>query len=193
MRRPWLLVYGIALALLLPYAPVRACSLDGVPSLSVNGHLASLTEGAVSPASAAYWARFTLLAAAPGNTLHLQEDLANVRRSLSAAALATPFRWAFGDGASAQGYEVAHRYPRRGWYRITVSYLWPGMRRWIVFDSAQLQIVAPGDLWRANLRYYLAQDSQVGLRFALWGLAAALLVWLGWKGWACIARYMPRR
>ncbi|HWE63987.1 MAG TPA: PKD domain-containing protein [Chloroflexota bacterium] len=179
-RRLLLLFPLLALSLALA-APARACSLDGVPSISVNGHLAGITGGTATQATLAYWAPFTLPAAAPGDTLRLREDLSNVRRSLPAQALAAPFRWRFGDGTGAQGDAVVHRYTRRGWYQITVSYLQPALHRWIVFDRAQLQIVAAGDLWRTNLRYYLAQDAQVVLRGILWAIAAALLAWCGWK------------
>jgi hypothetical protein len=181
MRRRLMIICWVMLTVLLYGLPAEACSLDGVPSLSANGHLAGLTKDPPTQATLAHWARFTLPAAAPGDALRLTEDLSNLRRSLPVAALARPFRWSFGDGTSAQGYAVVHRYARQGWYRIMVSALLPGLHNPIVFDSARLQIVAANDLWRANLRYYLAQDAQAVLRFALWSGGLLLVGWFLWK------------
>lgn len=170
---------GLALLsgiLLLAAAPAaRACSLDGIASLSANGNTASLTGGAATASTLAYWAPFTLLAAAPGDTLRLSEDLGKIRKSLPPEAFKAPFRWTFGDGTVAEGQTAEHRYSRLGTYKITVSYYWPAQHRWIQFDSAEQQIVAAGDLWKVNFGYYLGKVLLLATKAIVW-LAAIVLV-----------------
>ncbi|MDB5074467.1 MAG: hypothetical protein JWO42_646, partial [Chloroflexi bacterium] len=78
-RYPVLLCLTIALIsgtlLLAPTEAARACSLDGIASLSANGNTASLNGDSPNATTLAYWAPFTLIAAAPGDTLHLSENL----------------------------------------------------------------------------------------------------------------------
>lgn len=158
----------------------QACSLDGVASLSVNGNLAGLTNGPATRSTLAHWAPFTLIAAAPGDTLHLREDIGNVRRSIPGEALKAPFYWTFGDGTTATGQTATHRYTRTGWYKITVAYYRAANRTWVTFDDAQMQIVSAGSLWRANLGYYARQDAQVAIRWIIWLAVAGLgglVVW----------------
>ena len=157
-------------------AAARACSLDGIASISMNGTTASLTQGTPSPADATHWAPFSLLAAAPGDTLHLSENLSKVRNSLSAAMLRTPFRWIFDDGAVAQGYTVAHRFSTLGWHKITVDYFYPARRQWITFDSAQLHIVPAGSLFWTNLPHYASKVLLVIMRAIVWALLGTVMV-----------------
>lgn len=164
----------------------QACSLDGIASISMNGNTASLTAGAPSPGDAAHWAPFTLLAAAPGDALHLSEDLAKVRKSLSADMMKTPFRWIFDDGVTARGYAVTHRFARLGWHRITVDYYYPARRQWLTFDSAQLQIVAAGDLLKTNFTYYAGKVLLFIMRAAVWIVAGVIIL-------AAIAARVQRR
>lgn len=165
--------------------PAQACSLDGIASISMNGTTASLTEGTPSPQEATYWAPFTLLAAAPGNRLRLQEDLGKVRWSLSANLLRTPFRWLFDDGAVARGYAVTHRFARLGWHRLTVEYYYPDRRQWLAFDSAQIDIVPASALLWTNLSYYATQVALYVLRAVVWlGIALVAL--------AMLAEQLPR-
>jgi hypothetical protein len=181
-----LLAAALAVGPLLAWVPVtRACTLDGIASLSVDGVTASLTSGRPTQATLASWAPFTLLTQGSGDPLHLAEDLGKVRQSLPAAALRLPFRWTFGDGAVAYGYAVTHRYARPGRYTITVSYEWPAQGRWVVFDTAEQPIVAAGDVWRANLGYYLDKAALFALRAAVWGVA---LVVLGAAVWGRVRR-----
>lgn len=164
-------------------APARACSLDGLASISVDGAIASLTGGAPNSRERAVWAPFTLIAVAPGDSLRFAEDLALVRRSVPDALLHVPFRWDFGDRTVTSGWAVSHRYTSLGWRRVAVHYYWPARRRWVLFDSARIQVVARGDLWRANLGYNIGRIALVAMRLALWATIAALLglaIWIRW-------------
>ncbi len=115
LRRPIALL-AVILAVLFWPATARACSIDGIVSLSANGNLANLTDGAATRANIAHWAPFSFIAAAVGDTLHLREDLGELHRTLPESAFKTPFRWSFGDGAVATGWSPSHRYSRLGAY-----------------------------------------------------------------------------
>lgn len=175
---------GIVLALALFFATgaaATACTLDGIASLSVNGVTAALTSGHPTRANAGYWAPFTLLAQGSGSTLRFSENMRNVAQSLPPAMLATPFRWDFGDGATASGFTVRHAYAHAGWYKITVRYEWPARHQWIVFDSAEQQVVAAGDVWKAHLSRYLDNALQLALNGAIWLIVAVVLVAMVWE------------
>jgi PKD domain len=131
--------------ILLVFVPAaRACSLDGIASLSVNGNVASINAGQATASTFRYWAPFTLLAVAPGDTSRFSENLSNVRLSIPKESASLPFRWSFGDGTTAIGQSVTHRYARIGWYRLTVQYYWPSHRQWLEFDSAEQHVVPQG-------------------------------------------------
>jgi hypothetical protein len=185
-RHPVYLLIGIfaliCLVVLVPAQAARACSLDGVASISVNGNLASLTSGSPTTANLAHWAPFTLIAVAPGTSLTFAENLSNVARSLPASAMQRPFRWTFDTGAMLYGQTAVHfRYAQLGWHRITVSYFWPARRQWVAFDSAQIQVLPTGSLWQANLRYNLDHAFQTALRVIIWGLAVVLVGLAVWR------------
>jgi PKD domain-containing protein len=154
----------------LPLLPggALACSLDGIASLSVDGRQASPNGGATGMGPAV-WASFTLDAAKPGAVLHFAEDLARLRRTLPARAFDAPLRWTFGDGATANGRAVAHRYARAGQYTITVSYYWQLRHRWIGFDRAAEAILPSGALWRPA-----HAPAAMGAQIMLLGLTPAL-------------------
>jgi hypothetical protein len=154
----------------------RACSLDGIASISMNGNTASLTAGAPSPGDAAHWAPFTLLAAAPGDTLRLSEDIGKVRKSLSSEMLKTPFRWIFDDGTTTQGFSVTHRFAQVGWHKITVDYYYPLRHQWLTFDSAQLQIVPSSALLQTNFTYYAGEVLLFVMRAAVWIIAGIIIL-----------------
>jgi hypothetical protein len=185
LRHAYLFPALFALVCLVALAPAqiaRACSLDGVASISVNGNLASITSGTPNKSNLAYWAPFTLIAVAPRDTLTFAENLSNVVRSLPASAMQRPFRWNFGNGATVYGRTaVQYHYATLGWHKITVSYFWLARKQWIAFDSAQIQVVPPGSLWRANLRYTLEHAFETAVRVIVWGLAAALVGLAIWR------------
>lgn len=178
--RPLLGPLALLLILLRP-SGVGACSIDGIASIVANGNMASLTGGRPTAATIRYWAPFTLIAAAPGDTLRVSEDIAKLLNTLPREAFANPFRWEFGDGAAARGNDAAHRYAREGWYRISVSYNLPARNRWIEFDRAEQQIVPAGALLQENLGYYIGKGFMIATKVLAWASVAGLLaggLWL---------------
>ena len=160
---------------------VRACSIDGIVSIAANGNMASLTGGSPTAATVRYWAPFTLIAAAPGDTLRVSEDIAKLLNTLPRQAFTTPFRWDFGDGAMERGNDAAHRYAHEGWYRISVSYYSLARSRWIEFDRAEQHIIPAGGLLQENLGYYIGKSFMVATRVLAWASVAGLLaggLWL---------------
>jgi PKD domain len=180
-RRFFMLLCAIAATVLLAQGSVdtaRACSLDGVASLSANGTMASLNGDSATASTLKYWAPFSLLAAAPGDRLRLAENLSNVRKSIPAQSARLPFTWTFGDGVTAIGQTVSHSYARTGWYRIAVRYYWPAHRQWVEFDSAEQHIVPQGDLLRANIGYYAGNVILTIVRVAIWATLLGVLALL---------------
>jgi chitodextrinase len=130
-------------ALLLITGMVRACGLDGVPSLSINGRLVQVNLTPPVQGQLASWASFV----APGvyragQTVQLQEVRSLLLTTLPPSAFRTPWRWTFGDGTGAQGLIVRHRYRHRGTYVIGVQTLLVNgqLSAWYLFDSARIQV-----------------------------------------------------
>ena len=156
----------------------EACSLDGIASLSVNGHVASLTTDRAIASTLAYWSSFHLLAAAPDDDLRYAENLANVSLSIPKASVVLPFKWSFGDGQTVLGRTVTHRYRQTGWYRLTVHYYWPARRQWVQFDSAEQQIVPPSALLWTNFSFYAGNVFVIALRVIIWSALAVVIALL---------------
>ena len=130
-------------ALVVGAGAARACSVDGVPSLAVNGRLVAVNTARASSASDEGWTPFVARGSYPANhPLLLQEDRARVAQALPSLAFTFPWRWHFGDGDGARGAAVRHVYRRPGTYIITVeAYLVAGTHRlWFTFDKATLHI-----------------------------------------------------
>jgi hypothetical protein len=138
------------------------------------------------------WAPFTLLAAAPGDVVHLAESTDKLLGTLPMWAFSHPFQWRFDDGATAAGTSVTHRFITLGWHSFSVSYYWPARKRWVQFDSARLQIVTAGDLWKANLGYNVGKVFQIVVRLLIWATLAGLVVLAVWR-WRGQARPGGRR
>jgi hypothetical protein len=122
-------------------AAARACGLDGIPSLSVNGVLAQRMTSKPSRAILAHWAPFLF----PGpyeheSTLRLQENLSELKNSLPAQAFGHPWRWTMGDGTTVSGTVIRHTYHRAGEYRITVSAYYSTYKSWFQFDDALIVV-----------------------------------------------------
>ena len=172
------LVLAATLILLGPVADTRACSIDGVASLSANGNTASLNGASANASTVSYWAPFTLIAAAPGDTLHLSENISNVSRSIPKESVKLPFKWSFGDGATALGQTATHSYAHTGWYKITVQYYWPAHRQWVQFDSAEQHIVPASSLFWTNFGYYAGKVFLGALRVVIWAVLLGIIALL---------------
>ncbi len=153
-RLPWgipalLLLLGI----ILTPRPAVACAIDNVASVYANGARATLTTTGAS--RGALWAPFTFgQAIATAAPVTLGESRADLLRSLDAATVAAPYRWTFGDGTTALGHVVTHRYTRPGLYVVGVAGFNGQTRRWFPFDKALLRVVPPGQVLQSNLGYY---------------------------------------
>jgi hypothetical protein len=146
---------GIVLALVL-YAwlprAATACALDSTPSLSANGILATTTKEI--PTRTSLWAPFTIVPVfASGAPILFTELRVDLARSLPPFTLAAPYRWAFGDGTTALGHAVRHRYARPGRFRLVVYGFYNGSTQethgWFPFDSVLLRIVRRDPVQRA--------------------------------------------
>src|SRR5579884_4068408 len=118
-RRLAAIVRVILVALAVAPGVASACAIDNKASLFIGGVQATLNTA--SPTNTALWAPFTIAKAfAAGDTLSMSELRSDLAKTLSPATLAAPYRWVFGDGASALGHAVTHRYARPGLYRLAV-------------------------------------------------------------------------
>lgn len=165
----------LVLALALAPRVATACAIDNKASLFTDGVQATLTTAA--PTATGLWAPFTVEKAfASGVSLRFSELHSDLARTLPAAALAAPYRWAFGDGATALGHVVAHRYTRPGLYRLMVYGLSAATRSWFPFDRVLLRVVAPGQVLQANLGYYALRALDVIMSSLMWLIDAALIL-----------------
>jgi hypothetical protein len=131
-----------ALALLASTSVARACALDQVPSMSLNGELAIVNGHAPTTAQElARWAPFVFrVRHRVGKRLWLAENRREVGRSLTVQAMSHAALWRFGDGQSALGWRVSHMYRKPATYRITVLAYDRGTRKWYEFDAATVVI-----------------------------------------------------
>jgi hypothetical protein len=130
----------LAAGLLLSAGAAQACSVDGVPSLSVDGRLVAVNK---SNASSDSWTPFVAPGRYPANhALALREDHARVAAALPPVAFKFPWRWHFGDGATARGTAVSHSYRHPGVYIVSVeAYFVVGtQKQWFTFDKATLHV-----------------------------------------------------
>jgi hypothetical protein len=119
----------------------RACSLDGVASISVNGRLARLNTARPVRGHLAHWAPFVLpLTVKAGTPVLLTENLKDLHKSLLPAAFGKPWRWDFGDGTTGSGFTVQHVYKKPGTYRVIVSAYYSENKFWFQFDAALIPI-----------------------------------------------------
>jgi hypothetical protein len=142
----WLLGSGSAAALV----DAHACSLDGIPSISANGHLAALNRAPATAKTFLTWSPFVFRQPfRSGAVVRLSEDRALLKGVLSPQGLRGPWRWSFGDGQSGVGSStISHSYSRPGVYRVTVSAFFPQFKTvgktkgWLTFDSVGLTVHA---------------------------------------------------
>ena len=121
----------------------RACGMDGIPSLSVNGRIVAVNSALTSNAGFDHWTPFVTRGAYPvGRPVLLTENKANVEQSLPPEAFKYPWKWTFGDGATARGMSARHVYRRPGAYILSVqAYLVAGaQRQWYSFDKVTIRV-----------------------------------------------------
>lgn len=105
-RAGWGLLAGVALA---GAGPALACSIDGVPSLAVNGRLVVLNPALPVKGQLATWTPFAARGTYPaGHPIVLQEVRSRVIVTLPPGAFKRPWRWLFGDRTTARGPRVRH-------------------------------------------------------------------------------------
>ncbi len=146
MRRRSFLALLAAIPLGLSLARASACSLDGVPTISVNGYQAIINRTAPTTKEVnvlKLWAPFVL--SFPLHTGRNETMAENAQAiPLTPEAFKTPWRWNFGDGtAIARGSSVHHTYNRPGTYKITVDAYFPSHKFWYTFDALQVRVL-PG-------------------------------------------------
>lgn len=135
------LTLGIVCASVLLAGSVRACGLDGVPSISADGAIAHRNTGQPGQISLAQWAPFVFSSIYRiGHAVHLSENRADLQRSLPLDALARPWRWNFGDGITGMGFSMAHTFRHGGVYKISIAAYYVEYHAWFEFDDALIRV-----------------------------------------------------
>jgi len=106
----------------------------------------------------------------------LGESRADLLRSLDAATVAAPYRWTFGDGTTALGHVVTHRYTRPGLYLVGVAGFNGQTRQWFPFDKALLRVVPPGQVIQSNLGYYGLRALDIAMSALMWIVDGGLVL-----------------
>jgi hypothetical protein len=118
-----------------------ACARDGVPSVSLDGHLAVVNRsgGRVVPTT---WSPFVFTRPARhGHVVTLAENNREVARALPRDVFTHPWRWDFGDHTRpAYGTRVHHIYRKPGTYRIAVLAYYPVYSAWQPFDDVTIHV-----------------------------------------------------
>ena len=143
MRRRWMGAAG-TVACLLPVvfaSTARSCTLDGVPSLTVNGYDSVINKTPPIGKDLHLWAPFILsFPLHTGRTEALAEVVQRI--PLRQEAYKIPWRWDFGDGTPiGRGQAVHHAYRKPGVYKILVSCYYPSHNFWSVFDALQVRVL----------------------------------------------------
>jgi PKD domain-containing protein len=144
MLRRYILALSLAAgALLNGIGMVRACGLDGIPSLLVNGGLVEVNRAQPVQGQAATWAPFVAPGVySAGRPVLLSEIRGRVLWTLPPSAFKTPWRWTFGDGTQARGLSTHHSYRHAGNYVIGIrAYLVDGRNTgWYLFDTILIHV-----------------------------------------------------
>ncbi len=140
-------IYALIFAALVAFpalgAPgdANACSIDGVPSITVNGYNVVVNTTPPIGKNLSVWAPF--LVPFP---LHVgrNEALGEIRRrvAMSAEGFKYPWRWNFGDGSpTVRGTVVHHVYKKPGIYKVTVEAYFAAHKFWYTFDATQVHVL----------------------------------------------------
>lgn len=118
-----------------------ACTIDGAPTLLVNGYAAILNKDVPVGKGLAVWAPFKL-----SFPLHVGRDEAIAEKKgqvpLPLEGFKVPWRWTFGDGSpAARGMSVHHTFHKPGVYKIVVEAYFPSHRFWYPFDALQVTVL----------------------------------------------------
>lgn len=123
-------------------ATTQACTIDGRPTLTVNGRDVVINKTVPSVGSnLSLWAPFVLNVPLRAGT---KQVLAEIKQAvpLRLEAFRTPWRWNFGDGtAPGRGFSVTHAYAHSGTYKVTVDAYFPSHKFWYTFDAVQIHVV----------------------------------------------------
>jgi len=119
----------------------QACSIDGVPSLTVNGYGVVINKTPPTGSALKVWAPFVL-----SFPLHTgrAEELSEItqRVALQPEAFKHPWRWNFGDGSpTVRGMSAKHTYSRPGVYKVTVEAYFASNSFWYTFDAVQIRVI----------------------------------------------------
>ena len=109
-----------------------ACVLNNQSSLTANGNAAIKDLGAGAIAF-----RFERVYGRDGS-IRFSENMADLRKSLTAAELVHPFLWRWGDGTYSIAWSPTHIFHRLGTFQIAVyAYGTAQGEGWSPFDRAQ--------------------------------------------------------
>ena len=137
----WRAVTALACLSLAMAAPVQACGLDGIPSISGNGTLAHRNTERATASSLGRWAPFVFNTPyRVGQTVLFSENLAELRRTLLPQGFGHPWRWRFGDGTTTTGFSVRHVYRKSGQYKVSVFAYYSSYKAWFEFDDVLLRV-----------------------------------------------------
>ncbi len=122
-------------------AASQACTIDGVPSLNVNGYTVVINKVVPTGPNLNVWAPFVL-----GFELHTERDEVLDEPTklvpLQPEAFKSPWRWNFGDGTpTVRGIEVHHKFSKPGVYKVTVDAYFPSRKFWYTFDAVQIRVI----------------------------------------------------
>ncbi len=196
---------GCALALgvmALAAGPAAACTIDNVPSATVEGRTAVLYDVALGAVNPARYAPFILPGSfSAGWTLHAAERPQGL--SLTPRQRHAPWVWSFGDGTTARGHAVSHIYRAPGLYVLTVTALLSPHGEPFLFDRVLIQVRAPDQILSSE-GMNLLNGSRFDASAPLFGgllplrrevdrgyltLAAQTLAQIESSAWASIAAY----
>jgi hypothetical protein len=131
-----------------------ACARDGVPSVSLDGHLAVVNRSS-GRVVLTTWSPFVFARPARhGRVVTLAEDNREVARTLPHDVFTHPWHWDFGDHTCpaygrwdfgdhtcpAYGTRVHHVYRKPGTYRITVLAYYAVYGAWQPFDDVTIHV-----------------------------------------------------
>ena len=143
-------LHGVALVTLIVCAlgwgtaSARACTIDGLPTISANGRMAVKNPHMPQNASLLTWSPFIVAQHFHRHqVVRLAENRALLKAVLAPEGLRGRWRWSFGDGTTQSGSgAVAHRYARTGNYRVVVAAYFAAYKAWVPFDTVLLTVAS---------------------------------------------------